>query len=93
MPRLLHLSLTAGLLAACADPPSPTGLDPDDGVEARGKDQRIKEQVIAALCTDRRENLVEALAPLVAKARERDGDARRVWDVADQAECIQAPAA
>ena len=69
------------------------GLEPADGAEFGAKNQRIKDQVIAALCTDRRDNLVEALAPLVAEARERDGDARRVWDVADQAECIRAPSA
>lgn len=89
--RSINFLLVLGLLAACAEQPAPPRT-PEPALP-EGPPVRIKDQVQAIVCSDKRGNLVEDLAPLVAYARDRDGSARRVWESADQAKCVNPPAA
>lgn len=53
---------------------------------------RVKDRVLAVVCNPDSRSTPEQLVPLVREVRARDGRSDRVWEVADEADCIAGPA-
>ncbi|MBU1757409.1 MAG: hypothetical protein KJ703_10595 [Alphaproteobacteria bacterium] len=58
-----------------------------------GQEPRVKTRVLEVVCDPDSRSTPEELVPLVREVRARDGRSDRVWEVADQADCIAAPPA
>lgn len=85
----------AGLLAAaCSVEDGASDEDASDEEVSAGADQqaRVADRVLAVVCDPDSSNRSEDLVPLVREVRARDGRSDRVWEVADEAECIAGPA-
>lgn len=57
-----------------------------------GQEPRVKDRVLEAVCDPDSRATPEKLVPLVREVRVRDGRSDRVWEVADEADCIAGPA-
>lgn len=64
-----------------------------DAGQRAGQEPRVKDRVLEAVCDPDSRATPEELVPLVREVRARDGRSDRVWEVADEADCIAGPAA
>lgn len=83
--RALFLSAVAlGLCSACSvEDKAAAGEPAGDAAQAR-----VKDRVLEVVCDPDSRSTPEELVPLVREVRARDGRSDRVWEVADEAECI-----
>lgn len=76
------------LCAACSDDREADGKE--SSIRAQ-QDLRVKDRVLEVVCDPDSRSTAENLAPLVREVRARDGRSDRVWEVADEADCITDP--
>lgn len=85
---LLSGSIAVWLCAACSVDSDATA---EESSERAMQEPRVKDRVLAVVCDPDSPNRPEDLVPLVREVRARDGRSDRVWEVADEADCIAGP--
>ncbi len=87
---ILSGSMAFWLCAACS-------VDSDANAEQSSdhtqQEARVKDRVLEVVCDPDSRSTPEELVPLVREVRVRDGRSDRVWEVADEADCIAGAAA
>lgn len=82
------------LCSACSIEDQASGEQAEQSTGQRaGPEPRVKTRVLEVVCDPDSRSTPEELVPLVREVRARDGRSDRVWEVADQADCIAAPPA
>lgn len=76
------------LCAACSVDKDATAEEPSAGTQQQ---LRVKDRVLEVVCDPDSRATPEELVPLVREVRARDGRSDRVWEVADEADCIAGP--
>ncbi len=64
----------------------------EESSDSAQQKQRVKDRVLEVVCDPDSRSTPEDLVPLVREVRVRDGRSDRVWEVADEADCIAEPA-
>lgn len=85
---ILSGSMAFWLCAACSVGDDPSAEGASDHAQQEG---RVKDRVLEVVCDPDSRSTPEELVPLVREVRARDGRSDRVWEVADEAECIAGP--
>ena len=82
---ILVSSMAVWLSAACSIEDTATAEDASADVDQQA---RVKDRVLEVVCDPDSRATPEELVPLVREVRARDGRSDRVWEVADEADCI-----
>ncbi len=81
-------SMAVWLCAGCSVDRDATAVETADSAE---QEPRVKDRVLEVVCDPDSRSTSEELVPLVREVRARDGRSDRVWEVADEADCIAGP--
>ncbi len=86
---ILASAIAFWLCAACSVESEATAKE---APASAGQQVPVKDRVLEVVCDPDSSSRPEDLVPLVREARARDGRSDRIWEVADEADCIADPA-